>query len=95
MAMIRIGEQGRDAYTYSAAPFGVPVGVDAQALAAVWLAELNAPITGAKTSPIDKTYREEKSPTASPRETWFRVQAARSVALPWAAGPPLSPNNNS
>jgi Domain of unknown function (DUF3854) len=79
----------RDAYTYTAAPMGLPLGVNAQALAAVWLAELNAPIAGAKTSPIDKTYREEKSPTASPRETWFRVQD-RSVALPWAAGPLLT-----
>ena len=59
---------GRDAYTYSAAPLGV----DAQALAAVWLAELNAPIAGAKSSPIDKTYREEKNPRNLPLLSFYR-----------------------
>jgi hypothetical protein len=79
----------RDAYTYKARPLALPAGVDAAALAAVWAQELVAPIAGAKSSPIDKTYREEKSPTPSPGTTWFRVQA-RSVAWPWAAGPPLA-----
>ena len=79
----------RDAYTYKARPLALPAGVDAAALTGVWSVELVAPIAGAKSSPIDKTYREEKSPTPSPGTTWFRVQA-RSVALPWAAGPPLT-----
>ena len=79
----------RDAYTYRAHRLALPAGVDAAALAGVWSVELLAPIAGAKSSPIDKTYREEKSPTPSPGSTWFRVQA-RSVALPWAAGPPLT-----
>ena len=57
---------GRDAYTYRAEPIALPLGVDVEALAAVWLAELQAQPAGAKSSPIGILCRGEKSPTASP-----------------------------
>lgn len=57
---------GRDAYRYRAAPIALPAGVDAQALAEVWLVELQAQPAGAKSPPIGILCRGEKSPTASP-----------------------------
>jgi hypothetical protein len=63
---IKARTDGRDAYTYRAAPIALPLGVDAQALTAVWLAELQAQPAGAKSPPIGLFYRGEKSPTASP-----------------------------
>jgi len=59
------GEGRRDAYTYRAAPIALPEGVNAEALQAIWLAELDQ-VTGAKTSPTEELCRGEKSPTRRP-----------------------------
>lgn len=81
----------RDAYTYRAQRVGLPEGVDAKALEAVWLAELTAPISGAKSSPRGINCRGEKSPTPAPPPPpvpiWRHLQA-RAVAIPWPAPPP-------
>jgi len=77
----------RDAYTYRAQRLALPEGVDAQALAAAWIAELEAPIAGAKSSPTEIQYRGEKSPTGPPRPIWRHLQA-RAVAIPWPSAPP-------
>lgn len=85
----------RDAYCYRAQRLELPEGVEAQALAAAWLAELGGPIAGAKTPPIEIPYRGEKSPTPAPPPLpppiWRRLQAP-AVAIPWpsAAPPPRS-----
>jgi hypothetical protein len=61
---------GRDALTYRAQVLALPEGVNAQALAAVWLAELQAPAgadsAGALFAPIENPCREEKCPTPPP-----------------------------
>ena len=81
----------RDAYCYRAQRLELPEGVEAQALAAAWLAELGGPIAGAKTPPIEIPYRGEKSPTPAPPPLpppiWRRLQA-RAVAIPWPSAPP-------
>jgi hypothetical protein len=54
---------GNGALTYRAAPLALPEGVEAQALAAVWLAELEAAAaapSGALFAPIGNPCREEK-----------------------------------
>jgi hypothetical protein len=56
----------RDAYQYRAERMALPAGVDAEALAAGWLAELKAQAAGAKSPPIGFFYREKKSPTGMP-----------------------------
>jgi hypothetical protein len=82
---------GRDAYTYRAERAALPHGVDALALAAGWLADLEAPAAGAKRSPIENPYRGEKSPTPPPsgapphRHRW---PLAPVVAIPWPSAPP-------
>lgn len=85
---------GRDAYTYRARRLALPDGVDAQTLAAVWLAELEAPIAGAKSSPIGILCRGEKSPTPAPPPQpppiWRHLQA-RAVAIPWPSPPSAPP----
>ena len=63
---IKARGEGRDAYRYRAAPIALPLGVDVEALAAVWLAELQAQPAGAKSSPIGIICRGEKSPTPAP-----------------------------
>jgi len=80
----------RDAYTYRAQRLALPDGVDAAALAAVWLAELAAPIAGAKSSPTGIFCREEKSPTGPPPPIWRHLQA-RAVAIPWPSPPRAAP----
>ena len=81
----------RDAYTYRAQRVALPEGVDAKALEAVWLAELTAPIAGAKSSPEGINCRGEKSPTPAPPPPpvpiWRHLQA-RAVAIPWPSAPP-------
>jgi len=72
---IKARTDGRDAYTYRAAPIALPLGVDAEALAAIWLAELQSQPVGAKSPPIGILCRGEKSPTASPSP-----RAPRSMA---------------
>ncbi|MCP9910245.1 DUF3854 domain-containing protein [Cyanobium sp. BA20m-p-22] len=85
----------RDAYTYRAHRLALPAGVDAEALAAAWIAELGAPIAGAKSSPIEILCRGEKSPTPAPPPQpppiWRHLQA-RAVAIPWPS-PPLKPRS--
>jgi len=90
---IKARGDGRDAYTYRAERVALPEGVEAQALAARWLADLQdaARKAGAKTPPTDKPCRGEKSPTAPqhpPRPPLWRQLAARAVAIPWLARPP-------
>jgi len=90
---IKARTDGRDAYTYRAAPIALPLGVDAEALAAVWLAELQAQPAGAKSPPIGIFYRGEKSPTASPPPRAPRPMAgfrALLSALAPRRGPALS-----
>ena len=77
----------RDAYTYRARQLALPDGVDAQALAEAWIAELEAPIPGAKSSPTEIQYRGKKSPTGPPRPSWRHLQAC-AVAIPWPSPPP-------
>ena len=84
----------RDAYTYRAHRLALPAGVDAAALAAAWIAELGAPIAGAKSSPIGILCRGEKSPTPAPPPLpppiWRHLQA-RTVAIPWPSPPRAAP----
>ncbi|MCP9905552.1 DUF3854 domain-containing protein [Cyanobium sp. BA5m-10] len=81
----------RDAYTYRAHRLALPAGVDAAALAAAWIAELGAPIAGAKSSLGRKLSWGEKSPTPAPPPLpppiWLDLQA-RGVAIPWPPAPP-------
>ncbi len=68
----RINTRGadRDALTYRAQGVALPEGVEAQALAAAWLSELQAPAAtapaGALFAPIENPYREEKCATGTP-----------------------------
>ena len=81
----------RDAYTYTARREALPDGVEAEALAAVWLAELQAPMAGAKSSPMGFICRGEKSPTAAhapPRPPIWRPLQALAKAIPWPSPPP-------
>lgn len=85
----------RDALAYRAQRLALPDGVEAQALAAAWLAELQAPASprsaGALFAPTEKTYREQKCPTLWPSapppapRPWPLAPAA---AVPWPAPPP-------
>lgn len=85
--------EGRDAYLYRAQRMALPEGVDAQALEAAWLAELQeaARSAGAKSSPTENPCRGRKSPTAYPsglpphRHRW---PLAPVVLIPWASAPP-------
>ena len=84
----------RDAYTYRAHRLALPLGVDAAALAAAWIAELGAPIAGAKSSLGRKLSWGEKSPTPAPPPQpppiWRHLQA-RAVAIPWPSPPRAAP----
>lgn len=88
----------RDAYTYRAQRVALPAGVDSDAIAAAWLEALRRPPVppGAKTPPIEKPCRGEKSPSAPPgpppppRISW---PPAPVVPIPWAAGPPKPPRS--
>ena len=68
----RINTRGgdRDALTYRAQGVALPEGVEAQALAAAWLSELQAPAAtapaGALFAPIENPYRGEKCATGTP-----------------------------
>jgi hypothetical protein len=88
----------RDALTYRAQRLALPEGVEAQALAAAWLAELQAPArtapAGALFAPIENLCRAEKCPSPSPEappppRPW---PLAPPVLIPWAAAPPRSGN---
>jgi hypothetical protein len=88
---IKARGDGRDAYAYRAQRVELPEGVEAQALAAAWLAELEGPTAGAKTPPTWIPCRGEKSPTPPPsgppphRHRW---PLAPVPLIPWAAAPP-------
>ena len=93
----RIHARGADrgAYTYRAQRLALPEGVDAQALAEVWLAQLRQPLadrrTGAFSPPIEVLHRGEKSATSDhgpPRSGRIPWPLAAVVSIPWAAGPP-------
>jgi len=81
----------RDALTYRAHRIQLPQGVEAQALAAVWLAELQPPAGGALFTPIENPYRGQKCPSPPrppappPLRRW---PLAPAVAIPWPAAPP-------
>jgi len=84
---IKARGEGRDAYTYRAAPIALPEGVNTEALQAIWLAELDQ-VTGAKTSPTEELCREKKSPTRRPASPTpphtpkrFRAMAGFSALL--------------
>ena len=68
----RINTRGgdRDALTYRAQGVALPEGVEAQALAAAWLSELQAPAAtapaGALFAPIENPCRDEKCATGTP-----------------------------
>jgi len=95
----RINTRGadRDALTYRAQGVALPEGVEAQALAAAWLAELQAPTAtdpaGALFAPIGNPCREEKCATGNPGappppRPWPLAPVA---AVPWPAPPPHRP----
>lgn len=92
----RIHTRGTDrgALTYRAQGVALPEGVDAQAIAVAWLAELQAPTAtdpaGALFVPIGNPCREEKCATGDPGappppRSWPLVPAA---AVPWPVPPP-------
>ena len=78
----------RDALTYRAQRLALPEGVDAKALAAAWLAELQAAATGALFTPTRDFCRGRKCPTPPDHgpppphrpSAWGRV-----VPIAWAA----------
>ena len=90
----------RDALTYRATRQALPEGVNPEALAAVWLAELQTAAAtapaGALFAPIEKPCRGEKCPTRSPshppprRLPW---PLAPVVAIPWPGPPPRPPRS--
>jgi hypothetical protein len=84
----------RDALTYRAQRLALPEGVEAQALAAVWLAELQTPTAtapaGALFAPIENLCRAEKCPTPPPPPRPWPLAAP--VLIPWATPPPRSGN---
>lgn len=92
---IKARGEDRDAYTYRAQRVALPTGVDAEALAAVWLEQLRNPprSSGAKTAPIQIPYREQKSPTPppgglpAPPRPW---PLAPAVLIPWRPRPPAA-----
>jgi len=92
---IKARGEGRDAYAYRAQRVELPEGVEAQALAAAWLAELEGPTAGAKTPPTWIPCRGEKSPTpppSGPPPHHHRWPLAPVPLIPWGAAfpPPRS-----
>jgi len=88
----------RDAYTYSARREALPEGVEAEALAAAWLAELRQSLAGrrggAKNAPIEIVRRGEKSPNRPPDPPpppLRLVPLQPAAAIPWISGPPWPP----
>ncbi len=95
----RIHARGADrgAYTYRAQRLALPEGVEAQALAEVWMTQLRQPLAdrraGAFSSPIEVLHRGEKSATSDhgpPRSGRIPWPLAAVVSIPWAAGPPAA-----
>ena len=89
---IKARGDGRDEYAYRAAALALPEGVSAAALAAAWLAELQAPSAGAKSAPIGILCRGEKSPSgwpSAPPPVPERWPLAPAALIPW---PPPRPH---
>jgi len=88
----RVHARGADrgAQTYRAAGVAMPEGVEPEALAAAWLAELQAPPAGALSTPIENPCRGEKCATESAgHHPPARLPLlARSVVIAW---PPPRP----
>ncbi|MEB3276193.1 MAG: DUF3854 domain-containing protein [Cyanobacteriota bacterium] len=83
---IKARGQARDAYTYGAKQVALPAGVDAQALAAVWLEQLKASPAGAKSAPIGNPCRGQKSPTPTPPPPpggLEQLLLRRAAPIPW------------
>ena len=81
----------RDALTYRAQRLALPEGVDAKALAAAWLAELQAAATGALFAPTGDFCRGRKCPTPAdhgPPPHRHRWPLAPAPLIPWASSPP-------
>jgi hypothetical protein len=85
----------RDAYAYTARREALPEGVDAEALAAAFLAELREPLAGrkggAKKALTENLSRGEKSPNRPPDPPPLRLlpwPVAPAVAIPWGSAPP-------
>jgi len=88
----------RDAYVYTAQREALPEGVEAQALAAAFLAELREPLAGrkggAKKALTEILCRGEKSPNRppDPPPPPQRLLSLRpAAAIPWVSGPPRPP----
>jgi hypothetical protein len=89
----------RDAYVYTAQREALPEGVEAEALAATFLAELQeperGPKPGAKNRPIQVFCRAKKSPNRppDPPPPPLRLLPLRpAAAIPWVSGPPRPPS---
>jgi len=79
---------GRDALTYRAQLMALPEGVTTEALAAAWLAELQAAAIGALFSPTGNLCRGQKCPTLpdyGPPPPHGPSPWGRVVPIPWAA----------
>jgi len=82
---------GNGALTYRAHRESMPAVVDPEALAAAWMAELQAIAGGAVFAPRQKPCREKncsappQQPPSPPPRPW---PVARVVAIPWSAPPP-------
>ena len=79
---------GRDALTYRAQLMALPEGVDAQALAAAWLAELQAAASGALFAPTGGFCRGRKCPTppaSTPPLPHRPLSWGRVAPIPWTA----------
>ncbi|MFM7676145.1 MAG: DUF3854 domain-containing protein [Synechococcus sp.] len=81
---------GRDALIYRAHPLALPEGVRAEALAAAWMGELQAPASvrsgGALFALTEKTCREQKCPTLwtpPPSPAPRSRSLAPAAAIPW------------
>ena len=87
----RINTRGaeRGAYTYRAEPMELPEGVTAEALAAVFMAELQAGTAGAKSPHTEKPYMAKKSatlePAPPPKPAWVAA-VANARPIPWGFG---------
>jgi hypothetical protein len=87
--------EDRDAYTYRASWQALPEGVNPEALAAAFLAELQEPEQhrepGAKNHPIGFLCRAKKSPSAAAHPPLARLRPLnlrRAAAVPWIGRPP-------
>ena len=92
---IKARGEGRDQYLYTAEPVPVPLGVDADALAAAWLAELQATTDpgagGAFFAPEEKNNRGGKSPRVKTATEWAAEREATPRQGPHGRSSPPPP----